>query len=413
MKMKEDEMKLKNEVEKAAELLGMSIDDAWAKIDEICSQNSLDKSSDALIVLSLWRQFFSSARQANRTENTNSGGLFRKAFGFFISLDEARDMMAMQRDRVKKEYQISNDTAYNSGKVAIVETNPVGQGKYTMRRMHDGEERVKVSDTLHPAAMDVGDGVHIIPLDAMKAYGMNPNKNYGRPLPIEEYRRSGIFIGEVEGLGFGRYYFNYKGEASRGFSPATFTFVHFTCIPNSNDNLKIHGATETTLASLVYNDNLPEGDVEKRDVEAINMQDLLMQFCEDNYSPLLDLDRYHGLASMKNYNERFVVTDGSVSSMNMNPTKNGNRIISITDLNSDFDYDGDGYAGTTCWIPPHLDIDFGIGSTVAVIGRTSQSRDENGNLNSATINVSGIYAIDKRGSAEPVTISVEDNTDWF
>ena len=147
--MNEDEMKLKNEVEKAAELLGMSIDDAWAKIDEICSQNSLDKTSDALIVLSLWRQFFSSARQANRTENTNSGGgLFRKAFGFFISLDEARDMMAMQRERVKKEYQVSSDTAYNSGKVAIVETNPVGQGKYTMRRMHDGEERVKVSDTL-------------------------------------------------------------------------------------------------------------------------------------------------------------------------------------------------------------------------------------------------------------------------
>ena len=47
------------------------------------------------------------------------------------------------------------------------------------------------------------------------------------------------------------------------------------------------------------------------------------------------------------------------------------------------------------------------------MGRTSQSRDENGNLNSATINVSGLYAIEKRGTAEPVAISVEDNTDWF
>jgi len=189
--------------------------------------------------------------------------------------------------------------------------------------------------------------------------------------------------------------------------------VHFTCIPNSNDKLKIHGATDTTLASLVYNETLPDDSEDKRDASAISMDTMLMQFCEDNYSPLLDLDRYHGLAAMKNYNERFVVTDGSVSSMNMNPTKNGNRIISITDLNSDFDYDGDGFAGTTCWIPPHIELDFGIGSNVIVVGRTSQSRDENGNLNSATINVSGLYAMEKRGTAEPVAISVEDNTDWF
>jgi len=410
--MSENEMKLKNEVEKGAELLGMASEDAWAKVDEICSQNNLNKDSDTLIVLSLWRQYFSSARQASKSSTNSGGSLFKKAFGFFISLDEARDMMAMQRDRVKKEYMVSADMTYNNGKVAIVEKN-IASGKFSVRRMHDGEERSMESDSLHAAAIDVGDGVHIIPLDAMKAYGMNPNKNYGRPLPVEEYRRSGIFIGEVEDNGFGIYFFNYKGEASRGFEPKTFELVHFTCIPNSNDKMKIHGATDTTLASLVYNESLPDGSEDKRDASAISMDTMLMQFCEDNYSPLLDLDRYHGLAAMKNYNERFVVTDGSVSSMNMNPTKNGNRIISITDLNSDFDYDGDGFAGTTCWIPPHIELDFGIGSNVIVVGRTSQSRDENGNLNSATINVSGLYAIEKRGTAEPVAISVEDNTDWF
>ena len=178
--MSENEMKLKNEVEKGAELLGMASEDAWAKVDEICSQNNLNKDSDTLIVLSLWRQYFSSARQASKS-NTNSGcSLFKKAFGFFISLDEARDMMAMQRDRVKKEYMVSADMTYNNGKVAIVEKN-IASGKFSVRRMHDGEERSMESDSLHAAAIDVGDGVHIIPLDAMKAYGMNPNNNYGRP----------------------------------------------------------------------------------------------------------------------------------------------------------------------------------------------------------------------------------------
>ena len=54
----------------------------------------------------------------------------------------------------------------------------------------------------------------------------------------------------------------------------------------------------------------------------------------------------------------------------MTPTSNGNRILNITDLNAEFNYDDDGVV--TCWIPEHMEIDFGIGSSVIVIGNTSQ-----------------------------------------
>ena len=139
-----------------------------------------------------------------------------------------------------------------------------------------------------------------------------------------------------------------------------------------------------------------------------------MWTCEDNYSPLLDLDRYHSLIMNKDWDDRYVFTDGSVSSMNMTPTSNGNRILSITDLNADFDYEGDGWSGTTCWIPPHIDINFGIGSSVVVVGRTSQRTDDEGALESCTINVTGLLVTDNRGkSMDTVEIPVEEDTDWF
>ena len=43
---------------------------------------------------------------------------------------------------------------------------------------------------------------------------------------------------------------------------------------------------------------------------------------------------------------------------------------------------------TTCWVPEHINIDFGIGSQLSiVIGRTSQRQTEEGEAQPVTINV--------------------------
>jgi hypothetical protein len=98
----------------------------------------------------------------------------------------------------------------------------------------------------------------------------------------------------------------------------------------------------------------------------------------------------------------------------MTPTKNGNRILTLDDLNTDFDFESDGWSGTTCWIPEHIDIDFGIGSNVIIVGRTSQSTDDMGNLQSPTINVNGIFVLDARGgSPEKIDFVEEETSDWF
>ena len=108
-----------------------------------------------------------------------------------------------------------------------------------------------------------------------------------------------------------------------------------------------------------------------------------------------------------------MITDGNVTGMNLQQTANGNQTLFLSDLNVDYDYDGSSNA-VACCVPSHVDIDFGIGSNVIVCGRTSQGTDkETGELRNVTINVLGLYVIDRHGSAEVVEAPVEDNFDWF
>ena len=100
--------------------------------------------------------------------------------------------------------------------------------------------------------------------------------------------------------------------------------------------------------------------------------------------------------------------------MNLQQTANGNQTLYLSDLNADFNWDGEGYSSVTCWVPSYVNIDFGIGSNVIVCGRTSQGTDrETGELRPVSINVLGLYAIDRHGSAEVNTVVVEDNGEWF
>ena len=163
------------------------------------------------------------------------------------------------------------------------------------------------------------------------------------------------------------------------------------------------------MLSFSYNVDLSDEDEKKRDVSNMNVQDEIMGRSEDNYSPLVDLERYHQKVNDKTYNDRFVFTDGTVTSVNLKATANGNRILNLSDLNADFVDDG---GITTCWVPSHIDIDFGIGSNVIIVGRTSQGTDNEGNLRPVSINVTGLHVIDKRGGPPSGEAPIEDNANW-
>ena len=169
----------------------------------------------------------------------------------------------------------------------------------------------------------------------------------------------------------------------------------------------LYGFTDKTLNGLALNDN-PEAEI-YRNVEHLNMENLMVGLCSRNISDLTLLDAKHIQLRDNPANRRFVITNGTVCNISMTPTGNGNRIMYLSDLNAEFNYDNEGM--TTCWMPANINIDFGIGSSVTVVGRTSQREGDDG-YEPATINVAGILVTERVGQVETVEVS-EESMDWF
>ena len=72
------------------------------------------------------------------------------------------------------------------------------------------------------------------------------------------------------------------------------------------------------------------------------------------------------------------------------------------------------------WVPSHVDINFGVGSDVIVVGRTNQTqkKDEDGmpidgEYNPVTINLYGVYARTATGAPEGMVELAEEEVDFF
>ncbi len=398
----------KNEVMKGAEVLSISQDDAMAKFAELCQQNGIEESNP--IGLGLWRNYVANAKRSQKNGNKTNDSYYKNAFGFFVALESPRDMMSWNRAKAKEEFLRDEDNALEKGIVAVATENALG--KFTVSRYYNGQYEEKVVASLPDGAETLEDGRIFIPLDSTATY-MNggKNNNYGKPLPKEQFRRAGIFYGSIGGGEMRMFYFSYKNQGGIDFKPNTFEWVHFLCIEGSNGT-DIYGATDMTINSLQMNASLdPENDA-FRDMSDFNFESALQESFSSHIIPLVEMDKAHIQRQALPSKERFIVTDGTVCNMNMTPTKNGNRIINITDLNAELDYENDS-GMITCWIPEHLTLDFGIGSSVIVVGRTSQ-RTVDGEVEPVTINVAGLLCTVKHGSAvEETTQPVEEDFDWF
>lgn len=397
----------KNEIEKSLQYVGMTLEEAEQKYESICAENSVEVSSD--LGVALWRSFVQQSRRSNRpSSSSDSGGLAKKCFGMFIMLDAPRDMMRWKRNRAIEEYKRDSNNALEKGIVAIASENALG--KWVISRYYKGSYEEKTVGSLPNGAEEGEDGQYFIPLDDTPRY-MNggENKQYGKPLPVEQFRRQGLFYGSADGGEMKMWPFSYKNQPAVDFSPNVFEWVHFMAIPNENGSL--YGMTETTLNSLVLNNTLEPDNSDFRNMNDFNVENFLTEKLSEHIVPLVDIDRAHTERQALEYNKRFIVTDGVVCGMNMTATSNGNRILNITDLNAEFDYSEDGGV-LTCWIPEHIEIDFGIGSSVIVIGNTSQ-RTVDGETEPATLNVSGLLALEKKGSVVESSSPVEEDYDWF
>jgi hypothetical protein len=399
---------IKKEVENSAQYLNMTVEEAIEKYTAICAENGTDTDDG----LGLWRNYAAqNARREKQGEkaNTGSNSLTKKCFGFFVALEAPRDMMSWNRNKAKEEYNRDANIALNEGHVAIATKNALG--KWMISRNYDGEYQERMVADLPEGAEEMPDGVMVIPLDNTKTY-MNggENKQYGKPLPLEQMRRSGIFYGSVDGADMKAYQFGYKNKGGIEFTPNCYDFVHFIGIPSADGN-SLYGMTMTTKDSLIRNDDLDPENSDYRDMGDVDFVEQLNLNFESHMVELVEIDRAHITRQTLPSKDRFVITSGTVCNMNMMPTSNGNRILNLTDLNAEFDYDNESNM-TTCWIPEHLNIDFGIGSTIVVVGRTSQ-RLVDGVADPVTVNVSSILLTEKRGAPVEVDAPQEESFDWF
>lgn len=400
---------MQNEIAKVAEKLSIPLEDAQLKFEEICKENGVQ--SDSPIAIALWRSYAAQQIRSQKSgnETKKSGGLVKQAFGFFISLEEPRDLNEYSRRRAVEEWKNDPFNAHKEGFVAIVEEKE--NGFFSVSRCHNGEVQEKNVAKLPECVQELEDGSIIIPLDNQARYlNGGENQNFGRPLnPV--MRRNGIFIGKVgDDQDYNAYKFSYKNKGGIEFTPNTFSWLNMAVIKDDNREGYIYGMTDKTLGSLRMNDEQdPEGDL-YRDVSGIEMGSLMASKLEDNVAHLGSLEEKHVELGDRPSADRFVITTGTVCNINMTATSNGNRIINITDLQADFDYEDDGM--TTCWIPSNIEIDFGIGSLVMVIGRTSQRETDEG-LQPVTINTAGLLVVERRGQVVEISEATEENLDWF
>ena len=129
---------IKAEIEKSAQFINLSAEEAMDKFKEICSENGIE--ADNPIAKGVWRNYVANVR---RTSNTNDAGktegndsFYKSAFGFFVSLDAPRDMMAWNRMKAKEEFLRDSDNAVENGIVAIANKNALG--KWVVSRYHHG-----------------------------------------------------------------------------------------------------------------------------------------------------------------------------------------------------------------------------------------------------------------------------------
>ena len=404
--------KIMKEIEIGAKHLTITTEEMVDKYVEICEENGVDVNSD--VAVALLRNYVRGNMKRTTTNNSSgSNSLVKSAFGFFVSLESPRDMMSWSRNKAKEEYLRDNDKALSDGLVAVATDN--GDGTYTLARYYKGDYAEKMVKTLNAGAEELEDGSIIIPIDPMPNYPSGlENKRYGKPLPVNEFRRNGGFYGSVDGGEMKSYYFSYKNQGGVDFTPNTFDWVHFKAIP-SDDGLSLYGMTTATKDSLIRNEDVNPDNSDYRDMSSFDFPTCLFENYPKYGTTLVDLDRLHQTQQMEQARDKLAIVEGTVVNQRMTPTANGNRIISITDKAADMELteDDGGNLATTCWIPEHININFGIGSKVIVVGRTSQ-RIIDGEAEPITINTSGLLLEESVGNPIAEEEGVEDeDLDWF
>ena len=410
--------KISKELKNLAGRLSIDEKEMTTKYNEIATTNGIDLGEERqqLICLTLTRNYVRGRINANKKTGGNSG-FGNNAVGFFFAVEPARDVMEWKRRDVTNKYRTDSSQALTDEIVAEVSLT---EGKYEKTQVINGDWNTKELPQLPSSAIEVSEGKWIVPIDPVKSWASGDvNKRYGKPLPAEEWRLRAHFIGSKESGDWQYWSVQLKGDAAHKFSAETFRLIHLYGIFNE-ERSAVYGIKNKTIASLTYNDLLDEED-ERFYANDVDMEDILGSNMSEYVSDLMELESYHETISTVQ-GLRLVVTDGIVSSMNLQVNeKTGNRVMWIEPVDANYGFeDEDIPESTPVWVPSHINIDFGVGSDVIIIGRTNQTykKDADGvpteELNPVTINLYGVFPRIATGAvAESVVLDNDEDIEFW
>ena len=306
------------------------------KYNEIASANGIDVSEERqqLVALTLVRNHVRGVLSSNRS--STSTGYGNHGHGFFVAIEPTRDIMEWRRKNVLSKYRSDSSQALNDEIVAEV---VLEDDKYVKTQVLNGEWQTKTIGGLPDAAIEVGENTWIVPVDAVKTWASgDKNKNYGRPLPKEQFQLRAHFIGAKEGEDYQLWTLQLKNDAAKNFKANTFEWLTLYGIFNDERNA-IYGIQNKTLQSLTALENLDEEDPRYVDTSGQDVETLLVECMAEYLGDLMELESFHEMISQKQ-GTRLIVTDGIVTSQNLTVNeKTGNRVMWIEPLDASYGFD--------------------------------------------------------------------------
>jgi len=413
-----------NMMNKMAETLNVSLEEVQEKFSQICNEHGLNTEleNDAKLAEGLLKQWHGNRRRAltmPQTTNPTSGDSI--GFGVIVAVEDAFDFLAKQRLEIEAECHRDLEAVFEKGQVCVLSKTETG---YELQQVIEGipetRNATKGGKPLDEAWFNKNmkdrcfeiEGKYVAPVDIRKTWNSGkPNFGYTKPLPATKWNRRVHFLGEVDGNA-SYYQISFNDAQAENFEIKVGKFIHIAAKWGEDG---IAYSKWNTTETVVYNDDLPMDDDRKRDTSSFSIQNMIGVAMAKYQTPLVNLERYHQNLVNSNapFKDRIVVTDGVVTNMNLNESSNGNRTLFLTDLNAEYDFEGNGNNSVPCWTPSHIDIDFGIGSNVLVIGKTSQGTTPEGELRNVSLNVFGLIVLDKRGNPVEVEDDAFGQEDWW
>jgi len=203
----------------------------------------------------------------------------------------------------------------------------------------------------------------------------NPNKKYGTPLPEHSYIRNVIGICQHEGQM--TLFSMMLGDRLYDLDVKTMTPVTFRANPAKNQNEQ--GILSLNPYSRITFEPTGADSGEYLQENARLYEEYTMQ--------LGNIQSFHNANSGP---RRFCIAEGDVMYIDYVPNPNtGNKMMVLEDETLP-----PGHNGITCFIPGHINIDFGSGSRVVICGQTTETnyQAEEGEVN-YIMNITGLFAI--------------------